>query len=216
MEIDRTPEDLSPEEKEELKKYKKDGCPGLAGINATSVAQWFDLYISGKSYTDISVSMKAKRAMIIYIAEKGRWCEKRIRKYQEISDGLLEKIKNTVLESADSLTTMIAGFNKYYTNKLTKFISTNDDSIIEGLDVKLLAQYGKSLESLDKLLATARRVGQVPPENTMGEIGKSEVNININAPNHVVEELNTIDISKAKDSGEVLKALLDIRKKNKK
>lgn len=180
------PDDLSVEEKTALQAYVANGCPGLVKVDDAKVFQWLELYMAGKGYAEIAHITKEKKDLIMYIAYKAKWNEKRLEYYGDMTSGLNKKIRNAKLQSADTVANAITAMGKYYNDVFNKFLTTNDKSIIENMDTKVLAQYYKSLEVLDKLIS--------PSENTNTE--KATVNINVGS-NATVTQVNdkTVDIS---------------------
>jgi hypothetical protein len=209
MDIVKLPDDMNIEEKQLLREYKQNGCPGLIKINADKVAEWFNLYMGGKTYAEIAKISQQKKDMILYVAEKSRWHERRMEKYQDISESIFEKTRNSILESANTVTTMVSAMNRYYTNKLNKYLATNDNDIIEGLDTKRLSQYHKTIESLERLILSSKGPQDIPKPSSEN---RPSVNININGPTEVVEYEESIDITKIKSSGDMLKTLLRLKK----
>lgn len=212
MDIIHLPDDMTIEEKELLRDYKKNGCPGLVRITIEKATEWFNLYMGGKTYTEISKISHNKKDMILYIAEKSKWHDKRMSKYADISESIFDKTHNSLLESANTLTAMVAAYNRYYTTKLNKYLSTNDESIMESLDTKRLSEYRKTVESLDKLILQHRNSsGNKVPES----VSSPSVNININGPAEVIEKEDSIDISQIKTGGDMLQTLLKLKKDKK-
>ena len=209
MDIVNLPEDMTFEEKKLLREYKKDGCPGLVRINADKVSEWFNLYMGGKSYSEIAQISHQKKDIILYVAEKSQWHERRMASYQDTADNLLEKTKTSILKSADTVATMVLALNRYYNKKLNKYLATNDDGIIEGLNTRHMTEYRKTIESLEKLIASSTGYKKIPrpPEDD-----RPSVNININSPAEIVEQSEGIDITQIKTGGDMLKTLLKIKK----
>lgn len=160
--------DFTPEERESLENYKKNGCPGLLKTNESDAFQWFSLYMSGKTYKEIAKISNAKRDLILYFSEKGTWHEKRMDHYSSMSDAVLHKAMASKLEALDTMSTMVSALNKYYGGKFNNFLKNNDNSIIDNMDTKMLSQYHKVMESIDKILS---------PKNSEEEGGVPKINI---------------------------------------
>lgn len=146
------PEDMSPEEKQYLEKFIVNGCPGVVQTTEGNILQWFRLYMSGKTYFEISKITNKKIDLILYVSHKSKWNEKKMEHYQILLTNITNKAAQVKLDSANTVAGMIASLNKYYSDKFNKYLLNNDDSIIEDIDTKLLSQYYKSMESLDKML----------------------------------------------------------------
>ena len=100
MEVALLPDDLTPEEKKSLQDYITNGCPGLVKVDDANVFQWLELYMAGKGYAEISYITKQRKDLIMYIAYKAKWSEKRLQYYGDMASGLNKKISNVKLQSA--------------------------------------------------------------------------------------------------------------------
>lgn len=201
MDLIKYPEDMSIEEHSSLKNYIENGCPGLTKIDDNIVFTWFELYMAGKSYQEIAQITKSKKDLILYVSHKAKWNDKRMDYYSDIARNLTNKLQKVKLESANTIATAVSAIGKYYNEKFNKFITTNDSNIMESLDTKMLAQYYKSLEMLDKILSP-------PKEPDDGK--KPTVNINVNSAKIDQIDDNTVDITPMdteQAAGDLLKAL---------
>jgi hypothetical protein len=96
---------------------------------------------------------------------------------------------------------MVSALNQYFGDKFINYLKTKNSKHIEGIDTKMLAQYYKSLEMLEKLMGANSNTPQSP-----------SVNINVGS-NATIEEKNgtvTVTDTSAKD----LLAALSKYKKN--
>lgn len=157
------PEDMSIMEKESLRDYIDNGCPGLIETTEGDVFKWFRLYMSGKSYSEIAQLTKRSKDLILYISHKSSWNSKRMEHYNSLISQLRTKTTQAQLDSTNTVISMIAALNKYYGGKFDDYLSKNDPSIIEQIDTKLLSQYHKSLESLDKMITPSKSKDKKEP-----------------------------------------------------
>ena len=152
LEITELPQDMTKEEKEVVLAFITHGCPGLLKVQQSDIFQYFQLYMSGKTYAEIAVITKAPKDLIMYLAYKSKWLEHRFKHYENISLNILDKVQQVKLDTANNLITIIKALGKYCELKYNKFLTTNDVSAIEGIDTKITTQYYKSIELLDKIL----------------------------------------------------------------
>lgn len=164
-------EDMSTEERVALQAFLDNGCPGLIQTTEADILKWFRLYMSGKSYLEISKIVNKNIDLILYMSYKSKWNEKKIEYYQSLIANLSQKTQQVALDSANTVAGMVSALNKYYGDTFNKYLTSNDPSIIEGIDTKLLSQYYKSLESLNKLIS--------PKDNSKGGDKSPAVNINL-------------------------------------
>lgn len=204
--------DMTLEERESLQNYKENGLPGIGVADDSNQFQWLNLYMAGKTYTEISDIVSVKKDIILFIADKYKWYEKRVKHYEDLVNNLIEKTTRAKLEGASAVSSIISALNKYYANKFNKYLSTNDDTIIEGLDPKILVQYYKSLETLDKLMASAKPVNPAEPGTTNPNSPIVNVNLGGNA-NLKQNEDGSLEISD-NTAGKLLLELSKIKKES--
>jgi len=205
VDLTKIEHDFNEEQAEALQDYIKNGKPGLTSVKDTDIFKWTELYMSAKSYEEIAKITNSKRDLILYMSAKGNWCAKRLAYYENISDNMREKLKQTKLNSLNTVSSAVNGLGKYFGDKFNKFIATKDASVIEDLDTKLLAQYYKSMEVLEKI------VGEAP--NRVGKDGPT-VNVNVGS-SATVEQVDEQTIEITDDTaGDILKYLAS-KKKNK-
>lgn len=205
MDLTTLPEDLTTEEKKVVAEYVANGCPGLVKINDDKVFKWFELYMTGKSYTEIAHLMRENKDLIMYVACRSRWLDKRMQYYNDMAVAFSNKLKKAKVDSANTVVNAIAALSKYHNKKFNDFLTTNDQSIIDNMDTKLLGQYYKSLETLDKLVNPA---GSDDPDKDKS--GKSGPTVNVNVGSGAtVKQIgdDTVEITTDEAAGDLLKAL---------
>jgi hypothetical protein len=168
-------EDFSEEESKELQVFVKNGCPGLTKVDEAKTFEWFQLYMSGKGYAEISKLCNVKKDLVLYIANKLKWHEKRMSYYSDLSSTLVTKTQAVKVESASTIASMVSALNQYFGEKFINYIRTKDSKHIEGVDPKMLAHYYKSIEVLDKLMGGGASGGSNPSvQINVGESAKIE------------------------------------------
>jgi hypothetical protein len=168
-------DDFTEDDHKSLQDFIKKGCPGLSKVADSNTFEWFQLYMSGKSYGEIATSCNTKKELVLYMANKLQWNEKRMSYYSDISSNLIERTKAVKVESASTIATMVSALNQYFGEKFVNYLKTKDASHLEGVDVKLLGQYYKSLEMLDKMMGMAGSEAKSPSVNiNIGESAKIE------------------------------------------
>lgn len=198
-------DDLNEEEKLSLQDYIQNGCPGLTKIDDTQVFKWFELYMAGKTYSEIAVITKAKKDLIVYVAYKSKWLEKRTDYFSAITQSMTTKITNIRTESINTVATIVSSLNKYFGKKFDSYLATNDDSIIENIDSKVLEKYYKSLEILEKV---------INPTSKDSSPKTSPVNINISSGASVNQSSDSsLDISMKDEPSDLLRRLAEQKKK---
>lgn len=204
------PEDFSVEEKEALVEYVGNGVPGMTKVQESDIFQWFTMYMAGKTYAEIAVAAKVNKEKVLFISHKNKWLDKKMEHFNNIVTSLQNKASAAKIDSANVITTMISSFNKYYNDIFTKFLLTGDVSLVEGLDTKMLGQYHKLIENLEKVMGNS----------TKGEgEGQKHPLININMGNNAKmteNEDGSVDLDALPPSadalGDVLKLLAAAKK----
>lgn len=185
-EVKKISDDFTDQESSSLQNYISNGCPGLVRITEDKAFNWFKLYMSGKTYKEIADMTGDRYDLILYVSFKTKWHEKRMEYYADLNRNIYAKMRKAKMDSANTVCNALTALGKYYDEKFNKYIMTNDDTIMEMLDTKMLGQYYKSLEMLDKLMG-------VDENNTPNT---PMVNINIKSDSKVEQkDNNTIDIT---------------------
>lgn len=78
-------DEFSSEESASLALYIESGCPGLTKITDEKVFKWFELYMAGKTFLEISESSKDRLDLILYIAHKSKWQATKVEYFQDIA-----------------------------------------------------------------------------------------------------------------------------------
>jgi len=204
MDLSKIDNDFTNEEAERVNVYVQNGCIGLHDLvkDEAKVNSMFSLYMSGKTYAEISRITRTKKDIVLYMSAKMRWYKKRMEYLNEIQNKMTNKISETRVESLNFITNLINFHHKYYGDKIDKYLRTNDDSVVEDIDLKMLNHYFKSIEVLEKV---------VNPANV--KKGGSNTTININATDGAkVEQLddNTVEITPG-TTGDLLKKLSELK-----
>lgn len=198
------PEDMSPEEQQELESFIESGCPGLVKIKDSDIFQWFGLYMSGKTYGEIAMACKKQKAYILFMSKKQNWFQKKMDHYNGLLQNMEDKLTQTKVESMNTLSTIVSALGKYYKDKFDKYLVTNDDSAIENIDTKMLSQFHKFTEALDKLMGNAASDEKGPL-----------VNFNLTGDATVKQiDKNTVEVTN-QTAGNILKALAQSKKQEK-
>ena len=162
LELSKT--DFNDDEKESLKDWELNNRPGIHGITEDKSFEWFRLYMSGKSYGEIAAATRSKKDLILFASRSQKWFDRKTEYYSDISANVLNKYKEAKMESLSTLTTAVSAMNRYFGDKFTKYIQSNDENVIKNIDSKMLAQYHKINESMDRIVAEI--TGKSNDENT--------------------------------------------------
>jgi hypothetical protein len=200
MDLTTTDNDFDEKEVERINTFVANGCIGLETLSKDEhkINAIFGLYMSGRTYTEISKVSKVKKDLVLYMAAKFNWYEKRMEYINDIQKQMTKKLTNTRIQSLNFISNLISVHHKYYGEEIDKYLMTGDRDIIDNLDLKQLSQYFKSIEILEKVMNPANL-----------NRGGSGTTVNINTPDGgKVEQLDskTLQITPGK-TGDVLRAL---------
>jgi len=196
------PEDFSLDERQALEDFVNNGSPGIAKISESDIFQWFKLYMAGQTYSEIAIATKKKKQYILFMAKRQDWLQKKMYHFDDLLANMEEKLKQTKLESANTVSTIVSALGKHFGDQFLQFLTTNDASVIDNVDTKMLSQYYKSIEALDKLMGKASE----------GE-GSPLVNFNLNSDAEVKQiDSKTVEITNKDGAGELLKLMAAAKK----
>jgi hypothetical protein len=201
-EIVKYQDDFTEDENLSLQTFIKKGCPGLTKVAEVNTFEWFQLYMAGKSYGEIANSCNTKKDLVLYMSNKLKWNEKRMSYYSDITSNLIERTKAVKVESAGTIATMVSALNQYFGEKFTSYLKTKDASYLEGVDVKMLGQYYKSLEILDKLMG-----------NTASDTKEPLVNINLGSSAKIEQNENGSVVVTDNSAKEIMSLLAQYKKR---
>lgn len=195
---------FSDDEMMAIEQYVNNGKPGLINIKDEHITKWFDLYMSGKTYKEISKLEGVPVDEILYISKEFDWHGKKMVHFGDLIEGMTGKLTQIKLETTNTLNTTISAMNKYFGNKFNSYLQTNDNAVMEDIDTKLLVQYYKAVDTLSKLTAPVKTLDNDSPATP-------PVNINLNGETTIQSDGQDIKITK-ENAGDVLKMLAGAKK----
>jgi antitoxin component of MazEF toxin-antitoxin module len=154
--------DITPKELKAIEKYKEQGLPGIAAVNEVVMAKALDLYLGGKTYTEISTTTSTKKEIILYLAHKFKWYETKMEQLEILDANIKERILHAKLTNQDFVLQIQQFFTRKIGRKMTKFLATNDEDEAAKVDRKDIEIYIKSVELLDKLSTEKTSHGNRP------------------------------------------------------
>ena len=199
MDLTTIDHDFEEKEVEKIKTYVANGLIGLQSVvkDEHKVNAMFGLYMEGKTYTEISKISKTKKDIVLYLSAKLKWYEQRMDYLEDIQSKMVQTLKTTKIQSLSFIQTLITMQHKYYGDVINQYLMTGNRDLIDGLDLKQLTQYFKSIEILERTLN---------PTNVKSPKGGTTVNINTQGG--TVEQIDdkTLEITPGV-TGDVLRAL---------
>ena len=171
--------DMTPVELSILKEYKEAGLPEVARITQENIFEWFNLYMSGRTYSEISEKCKAPIERILFIADRNKWFEKKHTHFENIMNRISSRLDQSKLEGVAFMFDLMSFVHKYHGSQIEEYLRTGDPKIAANINMKSLDKYFKTVEALNKLLAN--------PDEAVRQRQAMGININI-GPNATIEK----------------------------
>jgi hypothetical protein len=178
--------DITPKELQAIEKFKEEGMPGLGALNETVMTKALDLFLFGKTYHEISTTLRIKKEIILFLGQKFNWYGTKIEQLAILDASLKERIFHASLVNQDFLLQIQQFFHKKIGRKMTRFIATNDDEAANSVDKKDIEMYFKAVDLLDKISSEKVPVNHSRPTVglnlgdmgvTIKKIGENEVSV---------------------------------------
>ncbi len=196
-----------------IQKYKDTGLRNILKYQEVDVFNFFELYMSGKTYAEIAKISKAPHQVVLYLSDKLRWYEKRTQYYEELSRHIIQKQQQTQLTNMNTMNTIQQALAKFYSDQFNKYLATGDKRFIEKIDTKLVTQYYKTIELTQKLFTQSLNGGK-GSKSTQANHPLVNINVGTKGDASIEAEGQTVDINED-NIEDVIAGLLDSEKKDK-
>lgn len=194
--------DISDESMKKVQRFIDDGLPGISTVDETKIGKITELYLSGKTYDQISNITRINRVMVMYLSYKLNLCDIRKEYMIELGDHMKRRIMEAKLSSQDFLLQLAQAWEKKIGNKITRYLATDNEEFTDQINLKELDRYLKTIELLQK--STSEESGKKGPL----------VGLNIGDGATITRKGdNELEITpKQKAIGDVLKHYADMRR----
>lgn len=147
--------DISDESMKKVQKFIDLGLPGISRFNEEQIAKMMELYLSGKTYDQISAIMRIDRITVMYLSYKLNWCSTRKEYVIELNDHMKRRVMEFKLMSQDHLLNLAQMYHKKHGNKILRYLETNNEEHTEQINLKELDRYMKIVDLIQKSTAEA-------------------------------------------------------------
>jgi len=203
--VDQSKTDLSPKELVKVNEFIEAGMPGLDKIDEGKMRKIMDLYLSGKTYTDIATIVRTNKTLILYLSDKFNWPLMRHDYLVELETSMKGRILESKAASQDHMLRIIHMFEKRHGDKINQYLASGDEDIVKSIDLKEMDKYFKVVEMLHSMNADPKA-----PKGPMVGINTGEgVTIKKTGEN----SLEITPNSKDKTIGSMLKQFADSRRR---
>jgi hypothetical protein len=143
--------DLSKEDMDKVQAYAEEGMPGLAALGESSMHKIMDLYLSGKSYRQISSAVRVSKTMIMFLSNKFNWYMMRREYLHELEMAERQRLIESKIESKDFLLQLTHMWQRRIGGKIAKYLQTDDERFANEIDLKEVDRYLKTIDIIHKL-----------------------------------------------------------------
>lgn len=150
-------------ELEQIKAYREAGLPGIAELSDAKFMSAFDLKLEGRSFREISKVLNLSKALIMHIAEKFNWHERRLEFLEAYEMELRERVVEEKIHSQFFIMKAMHVFRKRMGKKLDKYLTTGDETFADTIDMESMAQYLKMAQAVANL--DAKGIAKDPSGN---------------------------------------------------
>lgn len=170
---------------DEVKAYKEAGLPGVIDITDEKLMSAFDMMLNGMRFLEISKTLGLKKVQVMYLADKYDWHSRRLEFLDEFEMHMKNRIVEQKIRSQGFLMKAMHVFERRMGKKMSKYLSTGDESIGDTIDFKEVSSYVKMVETLKDL--DAGGVAKDPKGNPLVGInaGPDGVNMKLLADNSI-------------------------------
>lgn len=151
--------DIVGKDQDALAAFIEAGTPGVGSLEEEGVKKMFDLYLSGKTYRQISGIMRTPKTLVMYLSRKLQWFERRQEYLTELEETNLPRIIEAKLMSQDFLLQLVQMLHKKIGARMTRYMMTDDEKYANQINLKEVELYLKTLERLQKTTELPRAAG---------------------------------------------------------
>ncbi|MEM4601888.1 MAG: hypothetical protein QW808_03200 [Desulfurococcaceae archaeon] len=190
--------DFTPKEIRQLKAYISNGMPGLHAMTEQKQARAFQLYNAGRGYDEIANMICVRKEAILYIADRERWYDQKMEKYENMVNALRPRLTVIQVESKHFLMDLVQATHTYYRDRMDEYLRSKDPKVLDSINHKWLDKYLKALELLYKL------------DNKDNPANAPTVNLAIPEGSEIKRvDQNTVQVTPTQNSKEDLAAILE-------
>jgi hypothetical protein len=143
--------DLSDKDLFRVNKFIEAGLPGIASVAESKMQKVMELYLSGKTYRQISRIMGVEKDIIMYLSHRYHWYPKKMEYYAELENTIRDRVIEAKIVSHDFLLQLTHFWQHRIGKKINTFLATGDEDVAESISAKDVAIYLKAVETMEKL-----------------------------------------------------------------
>lgn len=175
--------DLSEQDLINVNRYVEEGLMGIGSIPESKMVKIMDLYLTGKTYRQISGIVGVKKTIVMYLSHKFGWFATKNEYLHELDLRMKDRIIESKIVNQDFLLQLTHMWQTKIGSKINKFLATGDSTYADEIDPKEIGQYLKTVEVLHKLSSEGSRGSNPAVGLNLGEgvtikkVGDNQVEI---------------------------------------
>lgn len=217
--------DFTQEDLERIEKFKEGGCLGLAKLTDVDITRMMDHYLNGKSYREISKTLRIDRTTILYLSQKLNWFGMRKAYIEELGLTIRDRVLEAKLRSQEFLLGISFMLERKIGRTVEQYLRTESESDAVKINLKEVDKYLKIVDGIHRLQANLNPVDGTPQPLVgvnpgagvnIRKIGENEIEITPSDPANsgaVKSRLRKwADLKRDAENQEISKKRDDIRK----
>jgi hypothetical protein len=180
--------DISDWEREKLQEWIEQGKPDVLTLTDDNLGRAMELYLSGKTYREISQICNVRKVIIMYMSDRYNWFAMKEEILNEMDKTQKARVEESKVRSTDFMLKMAHAFQKKMGKNVDKYLATDNEEYLNMIDKEQFSKLMKVLELLHR--------GDAPKSP-----GSPAVNINMNMGNANISKAadGSVDISSTKE-----------------
>lgn len=201
--IEESQTDLTSTDLERVREYMDAGLPDIARVDDIKLARILDMYLSGRTYRQIAMTIAIPKQIVLYLSYKFKWFDMRQEYLMDLEANARTRVLESKILNQDMLMQLQQMWRKKIGSNINKYLATDNVDFANAIDLKEVDKYLKTVEMLHKL-GSDKIPGQQAP--TVGLNLGDGVTITKKGDNEV--EITP----KSKAIGDMLKQFADLRR----
>lgn len=140
-----------------INEYIEDGLPNISSVDSAQLTRIFDLYLSGKTYTQISNMCRVKKSIILYFSQKFKWFETRKEYLADLESSIKARVMESRIVNQDFLLSLTLFYQKRIGSNINQYMATGNANFAEAIDQKEIERYLKIVDTLHKISSDPNR-----------------------------------------------------------
>lgn len=157
--------DLSKDDQDRVTKFIERGAVGFNLSDASRIARMMDLYLSGKTYSQIARIQGLPKDLVMCYSQKLNWYNLKMEYLEELELHLKSRVMNAKVASQDFLLQLTNMYQRKIGKKMDRYLKTDDEVEADKINLKEIDKYLKLVESLHKL---SSEPSQKTPNSAVG------------------------------------------------